>query len=287
MTGRGAALVALIAACNHRPAPAPAPPAPPPATPATPRADLLRATDVALADKVKAFLDAPEHGAALIRPLEDGGIAQLFRHDIGFGATAHAQPAFERGVGCTFGALERSERTVMVRVDCEWKDAAPSFVVDPRIERTPRERGIVFTWQDARAMASLRADAAEVLGPVPATPPPPDDLRAAFELLGSPLADARVGESCGENGGPPAGKKAVTAIAKAGRVDLLRVVARGLSPDGRVYALRALRARPGGLDREDAPLFERVKKLDVPIRVCSGCMNRDRKACDVLEDEDL
>lgn len=276
---RRAALIttlALLAACKSRSEAAPAPARP----------DVLTAPELKLVERVNGFLATPTYGVDLIRPVEVGVIGRLRVRAIGFGATAHAHPVFDGDHWCTFGALERNGRTAMVRVECGWKAAAPAFAsFDAHVERSPRDRGVVFTWQDTRAMEDLRADAAKVIGTAPRTAPPPDDLRAAFELLSSPLADARVGDACGDDGQVPESKKAAVAIAKRGRDDLLRAAARGLNPDGRIQAIRMLRTRPGGLVGDDAALVDRLKRLDVPIHTCRGCTHLDDEKASVVIDD--
>jgi len=137
--------------------------------------------------------------------------------------------------------------------------------------------------QETRVAALRRALAAELGPPEPADVPPA--LADAVEELTSPFASSHVSfiGGCYFAGSDPAGKKAIDALVKARRWDLVRLAARGLNPEGRVYAAHALLGAPA--DRRspaDGPLIEHIRALDIPIAVCNGCIVSSARAAKLL-----
>ena len=145
-----------------------------------------------------------------------------------------------------------------------------------------RGREVVWT-HDAR-MAAVRRVVSEDLGaPDPAEVPA--KLAGAVEELTSPFrgTDVSFTGGCYFGGTDPSGKKAMDALVKAKRWDLVRAVARGLNPEGRVYAAHALASLPA--DRRtpaDRAVIGRIRALPVAIRVCQGCKVTTRPADQLL-----
>jgi hypothetical protein len=153
-------------------------------------------------------------------------------------------------------------------------DAATAWRSRGRDVERAGHRGREYGWGDGERTASVRrALAAELGEPVPASAPA--HLAWAVDLLTSPFAGTHVNLTggCYYGGEDPEGKRAIDALVKAGRWDLVRLAARGPSPEGRVYAARALLGRPpANLTDDDRQVLERIRALPVPIEVCSGCL---------------
>lgn len=100
---------------------------------------------------------------------------------------------------------------------------------------------------------------------------PPGSLEQPFALLMSPLKESHVGQSCYEGGSKPEGCEAIEQLGAAARYDLIRAVLRGPSPEGRAYAALMLnkdkKATP-----DDLVVEEKLKKLNIPVQVCHGCI---------------
>lgn len=118
----------------------------------------------------------------------------------------------------------------------------------------------------------------------------PAELKSAYEYLISPLHNSVVGSGgCGFAGITPEGKKAIDALMKANRVDLVENVLRGFNPGGRVYAALALLSlknsgRP--LSHETQITIKKISSLDIKIGTCAGCLLGSRTAKEILKSAD-
>jgi hypothetical protein len=117
-----------------------------------------------------------------------------------------------------------------------------------------------------------------------ATPPAP--LDEPFSFLMSPLEETHVGEVCYYEGTKPAGRKALEKLVDAGRFDLIRAVLRGPSPEGRAYAALALN-RDSKATPEDLAVEDKLKKLNIKIAVCHGCIVSTEPFTEVLMEKHL
>lgn len=99
----------------------------------------------------------------------------------------------------------------------------------------------------------------------------PDALDEPFALLMSPLEQTDVGEGCYDGGEKPAGRTAIEKLVEAGRYDLIRAVLRGPSPEARAYAALMLN-REKKASPDDLAVEDKLRKLNVPIHVCHGCI---------------
>lgn len=138
------------------------------------------------------------------------------------------------------------------------------------VERAP---AFVFEREDAQLVRELHAKAERELGAAPAAEVPAA-LAGAFRTLTSPFEALVLGRSCFYDGGPPPGAEATQALVDARRFDLLRVVLRGVNPEGRAWAAHALleRARAGvALDAADARAIASLRALPLELACCTGC----------------
>jgi hypothetical protein len=153
---------------------------------------------------------------------------------------------------------------------------------DVEQDRTGGTYGYEYTWSDERGLGILHAAFEAALGRPDATAPVSGNLAPALELLTSPFSKTEVGIRCFEDGRQPSGRTAIEKIVAAGRNDLLRVVARGLNPEGRVYAARALLHLPASMRQPaDRALIEALRASAVPTSTCSGCKG-DRQPASAL-----
>ncbi|MBS1807332.1 MAG: hypothetical protein JST84_03965 [Acidobacteria bacterium] len=104
----------------------------------------------------------------------------------------------------------------------------------------------------------------------------PAALRDSYEYLLSPLENSYVGKGgCGYGGEVPAGRKAMEALRKAGRMDLIENVLRGYNPGGRVYAALAFleqQRRGVWLPPEVQETIRKLSALKITITTCEGCI---------------
>lgn len=133
----------------------------------------------------------------------------------------------------------------------------------------------------------FREERTKVLGP-PLKIDPDPALEKAYLLLWSPLSDLVYGRMYGEGGDPPDGRDAVEKILAHERgAGLLDDILRGPNPEGRLYAAEALLRleRNGGkLDEQVRKDIAWVRKSDVKIRVCRGCLVSWEPAAKPLEE---
>jgi hypothetical protein len=122
-------------------------------------------------------------------------------------------------------------------------------------------------------MGALRAAFDAALGRAEPTAAIPAELTWAMEILTSPFSRTDVGTNCYDGGYPPSGRRAVQEIIDAGRNDLLRVAARSLNPEGRVYAAGALLRLPAPMRLPaDRVVVEAIRASGVRTWACDGCM---------------
>ncbi len=110
---------------------------------------------------------------------------------------------------------------------------------------------------------------------------PPGALQQPFALLTSPLEQTDVGEACYIGGEKPSGREAIEKLISADRYDLVRAVLRGPSPEGRAYAALALNTAKKALP-DDVAVEDKLKKLNLKIHVCHGCLVSTETFSEVL-----
>ena len=114
----------------------------------------------------------------------------------------------------------------------------------------------------------------------------PPELRDAYDHLISLGKNSWIGEGgCGYGGVTPQGKKAIDAIVKANRVDLINNILKGHNPAGRVYAFLALFAmhRKGiSLTPESQRAMDVVRTLNIELVRCRGCEISSETAQQIL-----
>lgn len=120
----------------------------------------------------------------------------------------------------------------------------------------------------------------------PVTVPP--ELRDAYEHLISLGNNSRISDGgCGYGGATPQGKKAIDALVKANRVDLINNILKGYNPSGRVYAFLALFSmhRKGlSLSPDSQRAMDVVRTLNIELVRCSGCTISHETAQQILND---
>jgi hypothetical protein len=113
----------------------------------------------------------------------------------------------------------------------------------------------------------------------------PNEFKSDYELLMSAEATAVVGAMCGYAGVTPAGQRAIDALFKARRIDLIENILRGYNPGGRVHAaLALLKLEEQGfhLNDEIRATIKKVSELDIEILTCSGCIYSRKTAKEIL-----
>ncbi|MEM6995471.1 MAG: hypothetical protein AAF721_33485 [Myxococcota bacterium] len=149
--------------------------------------------------------------------------------------------------------------------------AAGGFEVDGRVATLEQV--------DAGARAKAEAAVAATLGATSGVDVPPA-LAPAWRRLTSPRGRVVVGTACGAAGSAPQGNRAMKALVKAGREDLLRDLLRGMSAGGRVYGYVGLRLLERNTPEDDAA-YDAVVALDVPVPTCGGCAIEGKKASEI------
>jgi len=192
--------------------------------------------------------------------------------DIGFGAFTHRWSVAEGEKGsCELRVLVHRGETTAARVEC--RDDSSAARERPRVSEH---------WTHAARLARLREEAAKVLGARPEVSIPEslvDDVRT----LEAPLSILTFGGGCGDDGQPTEGSLATKRIVAEGRLDILRLVARGLSPEGRLFAADALlRAKASKPPADDRELVEKVRLLPGLVWTCAGCIRSRSSACEAL-----
>ncbi len=113
---------------------------------------------------------------------------------------------------------------------------------------------------------------------------PPGALEEPFSLLMSPLEEIRVGESCYDGGEKPEECEAIEKLSAAGRYDLIRAILRGPSPEGRAYAALILH-KDKKASADDLLVEEKLKKLNIPVQVCHGCIATTESFTEVMNEK--
>jgi hypothetical protein len=103
-----------------------------------------------------------------------------------------------------------------------------------------------------------------------------------FELLLSPFDTLDVGKACYFDGVPPPGYSAVKQLINSGRFDLIRRVLRAPTPEARMYAVLSLYDRSDKTE-DDKSVIEKLRKMDLPMRVCRGCRISTEKFDDIIQ----
>ena len=116
----------------------------------------------------------------------------------------------------------------------------------------------------------------------------PLQLKDAYEELVSFGKNSRIGDGgCGYGGVTPAGKKAIDALVKADRIDLIGNILKGYNPGGRMYAALALIALQGKgtqLSPDVVQTLEIVRTLDLELDTCDGCTFSTKTAKQIIAD---
>jgi hypothetical protein len=113
----------------------------------------------------------------------------------------------------------------------------------------------------------------------PLPPPPPLFPADAYAKLTDPVAPLEYGWISGEGGDPAAGREEAERLLAAGDAALLRNVARGPNPEGRIFAAEALlrlESKGRKLSAAEAKLVDAVRALPVRVTCAAGCLV-DRK----------
>lgn len=135
------------------------------------------------------------------------------------------------------------------------------------------DRKLVLTWNDPERTRRMHDARERELGPAPKVGVPPA-LAEAYAHLVSEFG-GEIGSACGAAGSPTQTHRMFETIDASGDPDLLRSIMRGPSPEGRIYAAKALfrRAADGSvsLAKEDESAYAAISALSIPIRACSGC----------------
>jgi hypothetical protein len=191
---------------------------------------------------------------------------------------------------CTFSAVSHHgvllEATASCRTsqDDKWTTLAP--LIRKLDETTLSPKGFVrdgniatLQLRDDAALERARAAVAAELG-APSRAPVPPELEAAFETLTSAGGHAVIGTACGVAGSPPRGNSEMQTLVDAGRADLLRDAMRGMNAGGRVYGYIGLRLLGENTPADDAA-WENLRKLDLSISSCGGCITMNEKASEI------
>lgn len=154
-----------------------------------------------------------------------------------------------------------------------WTEA--SALLRPRWSASVRdiEHGFRVEFNNPSISRAVRAAAERALGAIDEVKVP-EELKAAFETLSSPLVDLVLGNQIGDDGAPPPGRLEVLALVEAGRFDLIRAALRGMNPEGRAWAVWALleRAKHGPvLEPLDEKAIARLRDLPLELVVSEGC----------------
>lgn len=247
----------------------------------------------------EALLRAAEHGPGEIVEDAPGCPPSASVSDHGFGTKRAVARREAVGARCLTEMLSYEDRPFLVRTTCTWAELAkpdpccargpaPEPPLDPVASALSAEtlaagrripNGIVFEHADAATRAEARRAVAPELGPVPAVTVPPA-LREAHSVLTDELRTTEVGSFCGLGGALLAGRKAIDDLVEAGRMDLVRDVARSLNPGGRVFAAMALWQLSSS--RADDLLVRRIRDLGIGVSTCSGCIGGESTAADIF-----
>jgi hypothetical protein len=136
------------------------------------------------------------------------------------------------------------------------------------------ERSLVYQWTDPEGVARMDDARARALGGAPTAVDVPAELADAYAHLISRFG-GEVGSACGAAGSPTETHRAFVQIDRSDDLGLMRAILRGPSPEGRIYAAKALLRRTAegtlALTPEDEAAIAVIRDLDVPIRSCAGC----------------
>lgn len=116
----------------------------------------------------------------------------------------------------------------------------------------------------------------------------PPHLKDAYEELVSLGKNSTIGSSgCGFGGAIPAGKKAIDALVRANRLDLVGNILKGYNPGGRVYAalvLIGMQRKGSELPHDLLQALEIVRNMDLELETCSGCIVSHKTAKQIIAD---
>lgn len=127
----------------------------------------------------------------------------------------------------------------------------------------------VHAIRDEKVYAELDRQLAKQLGEIP-TLDIPVEFKEAYSILRSPHANLEFGQTCYYAAVPPPGRREIDQLEAAKRFDLVRAVAKGPNPVGRVYAASVL-AKDALNGAENAKLINEIAGLNINISSCSGC----------------
>jgi hypothetical protein len=102
-----------------------------------------------------------------------------------------------------------------------------------------------------------------------------------YDLLMNPFEKLTVGNRCGAFGRNPKGRYAIEYI-KNNNSELLMNILKGYNPEGRIYAVAAIKDlskhRKIKLQKIEKETIKKIINLDIPIRSCNGCLIGTSKA---------
>jgi hypothetical protein len=209
--------------------------------------------------------------------------------DLGFGGSRHH--AYRAGgyISCHLSVLSLKEKIADAKLTCRgsaesWPDVSSVLdkIVKAPLARSEDTKTFVYHYSTKEGEQPLLDAISAELGAAPAVEPPAD-LKAAFDVLrGEGLT---LGSACGAGGSPPKGRRELELLVNAKNIELLRLVLRGISPEGRVYAVEGMQklAKAGStLTAEDLSAIEKIKGLDLKLSSCRGCQMTQTTAQEYL-----
>jgi hypothetical protein len=186
---------------------------------------------------------------------------------------------------CFLTAVAHEDRVVEVACSYDLPPELHDKLLSGRKDKplwTREGDGLRLRWSDGKRKTRF-ADALAAACGKPEPAEVPADLAAACDLLASPLACFRYGWMEGEGGDPPAARNAIERLLAAKRLDLIRNIARGANPEGRVYAAEALLRSGRALSADEERLVAAVRGMKTPVVCADGCEILEKPAAQALE----
>jgi hypothetical protein len=117
---------------------------------------------------------------------------------------------------------------------------------------------------------------------------PAPEIATEYLLLWSPRSDLVYGRMYGDDGAPPPGREALEKIlAREQAPAILEDLLRGPNPEGRAYAaegLLRLERRGGKLSEQARKNIDWVRRSEVNLQVCRGCVVTSEPAAEPLKE---
>jgi len=249
--------------------------------------------DLAVAQRIVAALPATETRVEEFLGKLDASSTEEDR-EIGFGARRLRLALYGGYTTTWITVIAWNGRVGPVEVHCYEGDAKVWAGLRDRIAAQYKGRDPAIGDTGLRARIGHQADPkgfrdgrSKVLGAPLAIDPDPS-LDDAYHLLWSPLCDLAYGSMQGEGGDKPAGRLAMEKLlAHEQGANLFDDILRGPHPEGRLYAaegLLRLEKKGRKLDEQERKAIDWVRKSDVKIRVCRGCLMSWEPAATPLEE---